>query len=246
VERGDRQIPSPVPQKSASHARFSALTAGNATSHPTASGSNEAALSCSTHPTATAINSVRATRASAPFDDPHLRSAGTAAVEPRLSGAIAGDAVRCNAANDSNRRGRSIRHRGRCRVSRRDHATQGATVRATGSPDRTRRHIRGDAKVTGVTIGRTARLSTARFSAASPPYARFRPAGLRAALGCIASVRARSVPGTRCTCVSRRLLRGPRTAARAGQTAAPSAGADSAGCWFREPGHRRRHRVARG
>ena len=74
-----------------------------------------------------------------------------AAVEPRVRDTFLGSAIRCNAANHSNRRGRPIRYRDRCRVSRCDRAAQAPTARAARSADQIQRHARGVAKVPGVT-----------------------------------------------------------------------------------------------
>jgi hypothetical protein len=126
VERGDRQIQGPVPQESDSGASIRAAAAGNATGSPIAGRSDEAAAGRPPHRTAAAINSARAPGAGASslrsFD---LHAAGTSVagtsitgtsrVEPRVrdalfGGALFGDAVRCSAANHSNRRGRPIRY----------------------------------------------------------------------------------------------------------------------------------------
>ena len=119
-----------------------------------------------------------------------------AAVEPRVRDTFLGSAIRCNAANHSNRRGRPIRYRDRCRVSRCDRAAQAPTARAARSADQIQRHARGVAKVPGVTgrraITRGRSITGGRAGIGHPSITRHRGDVCHRAI-----TRARSIAGRR-------------------------------------------------
>jgi len=152
-----------------------------------------------------------------------------AAVEPRVRDTFLGSAIRCNAANHSNRRGRPIRYRDRCRVSRCDRAAQAPTARAARSADQIQRHARGVAKVPGVT-GRRAITRGRSIAGRRVGNSRIATSRANVSIGSsrINRVRANTVP-TVCAGIC------------AGICAAVSAG-----CWFRKPERRRRYGVACG